>query len=75
MRTVCLLPVVIRKLSCPNHDTNNQKRDWDAEKKHYDFHINSILICFKYVTRNVTTQAFCLRLTTFNTHFSGSTTK
>lgn len=73
-----LLPkcsIMSRVLGYTKSYPDSQKHDWDAEKKHYDFHINSILICFKYVTRNVTTQAFCLRLTTFNTHFSGSTTK
>lgn len=75
MRAVCLLPVVIRKLSSPNHDTNNQKRDWDAEKKYNCAHLISLFVFTKYVTRYVTTQGVCLRLTTFNTHFSGSTTK
>ena len=75
MRTVCLLPVVIRKLSCPNHDTNNQKRDWDAEKKYNCVHLNSLFILIKYVTRYVTTQVFRMWLTTFSPLIFGWTTK
>ena len=59
----------------PCHSRNHQKHDWHAEKKHYDFHINSLLICIKYVTRYVTTQVFRMWLTTFNPVISGWTTK
>lgn len=73
MRTVCLLPVVIGKLSRPNHDTNNQKHNWDAEKKYK--HFISLFILIKYVTRYVTKQALCLWLTTFNQMILGAATK
>lgn len=58
-----------------NNNAYDQKHDWDAEKKQYDFHINSLLICIKYVTRYVTTQAICLRLITFNPLILGAATK
>ena len=75
MRAVCLLPVVIRKLSSPNHDTNNQKRDWDAEKKYNCAHLISLFVFTKYVTRYVTKQALCLWLTTFNQMILGVASK
>ena len=75
MRTVNLLPVVIRKLSGPNHDTNHQKHYWDAEKKYNCFHLNSLFILVKYVTRYVTTQVFRMWLTTFSPVIFGWTTK
>lgn len=73
MKSLCSLPVIVRKLSSPNHYTNNQKHNWDAEKKYE--HLNSLFICVKYVTRSVTTQAFRLRLTTFNSEFLGAAIK
>jgi hypothetical protein len=41
----------------------------------HDISPKTFIQCEKYVTHDVTTQAFCLWLTTFNPHFSGSTTK
>ena len=54
---------------------DDQKHDWDAEKKYNCVHLNSLFILIKYVTRYVTTQVFRMWLTTFSPLIFGWTTK